>query len=241
MPGIERLRRGENVSGSLPAIATTIDEKSRWFLNQLDIAITTSFNNTHPQSKYVFHSSVVGTPCNRFLYFHYNGLLPFIVSDAKSRRRLDVGHSAETRYEAYFRKMRAYVQKEVSARLERPPIHGRADFILTFPQIGLRRVVVELKTINNADFQSLVTPVNLHVVQLQSYLNILAIDNGIILYEDKNNQSLKSFFIERNNTLWQQVVERCEWIQTLAIPPEVDKTVVHDRYCKCLGYRKSEH
>ncbi len=220
----------------LPAAAITIDEKSDIVLQSLDRAITSASIDHRPESKGTFHSANLGSSCDRFLYLHYNGLLPPSSVDAITQRKFDYGHTAEPRYKQYFQNMHSYIADEQPARIDDPPIHGRVDFLLTLPQIGLKQVVAELKTINDSGFKALTEATYYHTVQLQTYLNILDISHGFVLYENKNTQAVKIFFQEKNVVLWDALVDKCYRIMGLSELPKL-KVLNHDRYCRCLTYK----
>ena len=236
MSGLKSLARMA-APKNIPAAAITIDEKSEIVSQALDKAIISASIDHRPESKGSFHSSNLGSTCDRFLYLHYNGLLPSSSVDAMTQRKFDFGHTAEPRYKQYFENMHSYIADEVPARIDDPPIHGRVDFLLALPQIGLKQVVAELKTINDVGFKALTEATYNHTVQLQTYLNILDISHGFVLYENKNTQAIKIFFQEKNIELWDKLIDKCYRIMGLPELPKL-KVLNHDRYCRCLSYKK---
>ena len=42
---------------------------------------------------------------------------------------------------------------------------------------------------------------------------------GTVLYENKNDQDIKSFLVERDAVQWNDILERCFYIQNLKDPP----------------------
>ena len=202
-----------------------------WLVKSIDNALLE--NNDDRHSSEVFHPSSLGNPCDRYLYLHYHGLLPVKQIDPQLRRIFDHGNATEGRYRKYFEKMKVLVGQEVRARLDNPPISGRADFQLFFQQYG--HVLIELKTINDTNFKKLTEPQPEHRVQLQVYLNILNIDIGIVLYENKNNQAIKSFQLKKDLEMWGDILERCRLIQAMSFCPLLSSIKPgHDKYCMCL-------
>ena len=57
-------------------------------------------------------------------------------------------------------------------------------------------------------------------------------DYGIVLYENKNDQNLKAFKVERDIEVWETLLERCFTIMGMSILPE---NCTGDTWCKCKG------
>ena len=184
-----------------------------------------------------FHPSSLGNPCDRFLYLHYRGLLPAQEIPAKLQRIFDHGNVAQTRFEEYFSQLRLYRSREVRAYIDSPPIHGRADILLEIPDIG--EYLVEVKTINDRGFGELKEAKMEHSVQLQIYLNILDVDRGCVLYENKNNQEIKIFRQDKQVSMWKSLIRRCNAMMKMTTLPSLESVVgIHDdRFCRCLGVK----
>jgi len=202
-----------------------------WLSKELNSLVSPSNNN----SKNVFYASSIGNPCDRFLYLQYNGLLPVEYIPAQLLRVFDNGHAAEDRYARYFERLNALVSREVIARIESPPIHGRADFIVTFPKLSIPRFIIELKTIKSADFKKLLSPKKEHLIQLQFYLNVLNIDSGAVLYENKDSQEIVSFLSHKSPMVFEGFIRRCKNIQNLKEIPDISKDN-HPEWCQCIKY-----
>ena len=93
------------------------------------------------------------------------------------------------------------------------------------------KTVVELKSINDKGFKALITdPKPDHYLQLQIYLNLLNLEHGIVLYENKNDQQVKCFEVTRNAEVWMQLLEKCERIRRMTTMPVV---CTGEKYCRC--------
>ena len=57
-------------------------------------------------------------------------------------------------------------------------------------------------------------------------------DYGIVLYENKNDQNLKAFKVERDVEVWDTLLERCFTIMDMSALPE---KCTGDTWCKCKG------
>ncbi|MBI2020123.1 hypothetical protein HYS94_01765 [Candidatus Daviesbacteria bacterium] len=238
MPGIRRLL-GE-ISSKLVKEATP---KDSWLIKKLDDSLAAIPNRQ--SSGGVFYPSSLGSKCDRFLYYHYRGLIPQEPISAKLRRIFDHGNVTQDRYQKYFEKLRVLISCELQLKYSNPPISGRADFILQYadeegkkdPITGIIRYtfenyILEFKTINDTGFKKLTKATPDHEAQLQCYLNIANLTKGGVLYENKDNQDLKLFSTERNVEWWNTILDRCRKVMNLQIPPEIVEP--HDKYCKCL-------
>jgi hypothetical protein len=213
------------------------DKSLLWFANQLEEGVYKTSNvNPHISSGIqTFHCSAIGNVCDRYLWLHWNRLLPEEDIDQVKQRIFDHGNYAEERYTKYFEHGIMYIEREVKATNEYPPISGRADFILTSAKAGVKRFIVELKTINSRGFDGLSAPKVDHEIQLQSYLNMLDYDFGIVLYENKDNQKIKMFQIDKDLVAWQAILDRVIRIMNTETMPTL-KSVDgpdHPSWCNC--------
>jgi len=90
-----------------------------------------------------------------------------------------------------------------------------------------------LKSINTRGFEALIdSPKSDHSVQLQIYLNLLGVKNGIVVYENKNDQELKAFKVPQNADEWGAILERCIKIQNMSVN-DVPTGCTGAFYCAC--------
>ena len=131
----------------------------------------------------------------------------------------------------YFERTGIFLAAEQTVKLDIPPISGRYDFLLKHEEYS--RIILELKSINETGFDSLIeTPKSDHIIQLQIYLNLAKIDQGIVLYENKNDQRLKAFKVSRDEKVWGTILERCRRIQSM-LPLEVPAQCTGEFFCSC--------
>ena len=206
--------------------------QDRWFLNHLETHL--GYTKQWDRSG-VFYPSMLGNPCDRHLYFAYTGQLPEQKIEAKTVRIFDTGSSLEIRMKRYFERTGLFLAAEQSVRLDTPPISGRYDFLLKHEEYG--RIILELKSINDSGFSALIeAPKSDHLIQLQIYLSLAIIDNGIVLYENKNDQKLKAFKVIRDEKLWESILERCRRIQIM-LPSDIPTQCNGDFFCSCKGVK----
>tara|TARA_R110002020_G_scaffold246433_2_gene460204 strand:- start:641 stop:1036 length:396 start_codon:yes stop_codon:yes gene_type:complete len=127
--------------------------------------------------------------------------------------------------------MGVFIAAEQSVKLANPNISGRYDFLLSHVTHG--RILLELKSINTKGFEALIeAPKPEHAIQLQIYLNLAGIDNGVVLYENKNDQELKAFKVDKDTKVWDNIIERCIKIQNM-LPLDAPNICTGDYFCAC--------
>lgn len=240
MPGIKRLL---DLQQDVVRIPKNTDKENTWLIKKLNDSLAAIPDRQSGGG--VFYPSSLGNKCDRFLYYHYKGLIPQEPISAKLRRIFDHGNATQDRYQKYFEKLRILIACELQLKYTDPPISGRADFILQYIdeegqkdpisgiiQYKMENYILEFKTINDVGFKKLTSAVPDHEAQLQVYLNISNLEHGGVLYEDKDNQDLKLFSTTRNLEWWSMTLDRCRKVISLQTPPE--RVEPHDKYCKCL-------
>lgn len=108
-----------------------------------------------------------------------------------------------------------------ATELKIPPqeiISGRADAII---DIEGKPYVVEIKSIGSYKFGKLQEPEPDHMKQIQLYMHYFKIQDGILLYEDKDKQNLKEFVVKYDPFLVQEALEKFKELKG-----QIDKNVV---------------
>ena len=213
---------------SRKATKPRVKNQDRWFLKSLDDVLGYSRPWKAVQK---FYPSMLGNPCDRYLYYAYHGGLANQEVNPKLQRIFDTGSSLEQRMEKYLRKAGLFLAAEQTLRIDTPPISGRYDFLINYKDND--RAIVELKSINDKGFQGLIdSPKPEHMIQLQIYLNIMQLKNGIVVYENKNDQELKAFKVQQSADVWNEILERCLRVQAMG-PLDVPTRCTGAFYCAC--------
>ena len=165
----------------------------------------------------VFHPSTLSNTCDRFVWLNYYGYMPSSILDAKLARIFSNGNYLEKRVETWFKDLGILMGREIPVKLADPPMSGRIDFIIMHQEHGISPI--ELKSINTAGFSKLYAPKEEHSLQLQMYLNMGGYSVGTVLYENKNDQKIKSFIVKRDEKQWDELLERCRRIQNMTEAP----------------------
>jgi hypothetical protein len=138
--------------------------------------------------------------------------------------------------------------------------HGHCDQILDFSQLDLsifnkgnsvsvlfkpeelpkKPIVLDMKSINSFGFKSKLEdgPSLVYKTQLVIYCNILDLDYGVLLYENKDDSSTKIYKVDKNPEMWQYICKQANEMNamvedTLLPPPRpVSKEEYDCRYCE---------
>ena len=133
--------------------------------------------------------------------------------------------------------------QEVVVRDKELNLYGHADMILDFSNFNSERfagtslafnvdhlpttpVVVDMKTANDYRFQQLMRsgPGLDYRIQLVVYANILDLDYGVLIYENKNNSALAAYKIDKDTDLiFSQIKQQAETMNNMTdlklLPP----------------------
>ena len=164
-----------------------------------------------------FHVSQLHHPCLRYLYFSYFGKKQEF--DPQTLRIFDNGHGVHERLQGYLHKAGVLIEKELSVSDKEYQIYGRCDGIV---QLNRKRGVLEIKSINAKGFAGEL-PKKEHVVQTMMYIHLLGLRGGVILYENKDTQELKEFYMALDNEVVEKTLEKVKsvlsYISKKQIPP----------------------
>ena len=117
--------------------------------------------------------------------------------EARVKRILENGNYMHMRYYKYFAEMGILRAAEITA-VENELFHGRADCLIS-DKTG-KLWLVDLKSMSQWSFQKLKEADYEHKLQLLMYMYYMKIEQGMILVECKDNQSIKIFKFEMDDT-----------------------------------------
>ena len=220
MAGIKQIRKTQSVKNVVISAPT-----DQWLLEAIDHYLTGTM--TPPRSG-VFHPSTLSNPCDRSVWLIYHGYMIETPLEPHVNRIFQHGNSLEERVERWFKNLGILVGREIPVRLDNPVISGRIDFLISHKEKGI--IPIELKSINTSGFSKLQAPKPEHQMQLQMYLNMANYELGTVLYENKNDQKTKAFFVKRDSVQWEGILTRCYNIQSMT---EAPKVCTGEYYCSC--------
>jgi hypothetical protein len=138
-----------------------------------------------------FHPSNTNE-CPRYLVYLFRGVILPASHNARTQRIFDNGHAVHDRLYKYFRGMGILVKEEVPIRNPEHlpiPVEATADGIIEWNG----QKVIELKSISDVGFMHrrlMKKPKDEHYRQIQIYMACLQIEEGYVIYENKNTQNI---------------------------------------------------
>ena len=105
---------------------------------------------------------------------------------------------------------------EISLRDDTLWMKGSPDAIILNPNDGLP-YVFELKSIRDGEFRILEDAKLEHIMQLHCYFYLTNIKQGILFYENKDNQQTKEFVIQKSEILMNKILNKISLIQKAVV------------------------
>jgi hypothetical protein len=156
-----------------------------------------------------FHPSSLHRSAD-YLFEHY--LHGDVVKAIEPRvlRIFDNGHGVHRRLQRYLKDIGILLQDEVRVENKEYEIIGHTDGVVRLNgHVG----VLEIKSMNVNNFYSLYEPKKDHVTQANVYCFCTGIPRAVLLYECKDNQELKEFYIEQDSRIIEPVLSKIKLVQ----------------------------
>ena len=102
---------------------------------------------------------------------------------------------------------------EFRVKTDDPPFDGYGDVMLNIDE---QRVIGEIKTVNNEDFERKKgsrKPTKGHLMQLLMYMKVWKIGKGVMIYENKNNHELLTLPVVVNDHYRRWVDQAFDWMR----------------------------
>ncbi len=200
-----------------------------------------------------WHPSSLGEVCDRKSLLKMMGYRGDPVSQ-KLSRIFDMGKIIEKLWQDDFQKMGILLSKNVRLLDPGPPsINGEYDVMIRHPFEPTRKLLGEIKSINDRGFKAL-PPLTLdpetnyrgimettgdigarirgYMVQFQNYLRLTKMEEGFILFDNKNTQEYSDYLLGYHPELMDECQARMMRLDpyrpAMIIPP-----------CTCKGQHKS--
>lgn len=114
------------------------------------------------------------------------------------------------------------------------------DVLFKVEDLPKKPIVLDMKSINSFNFKSKLDhgPSLVYRTQLVIYCNILDLDYGVLIYENKDDSSTKIYKIDRNPDLWSKIQEQAskmnDMVEEKLLPPPrpLTKDEYECRYCE---------
>lgn len=130
--------------------------------------------------------------------------------DSRVLRIFDNGHDVHRRLQGYLTDIGILKQAEVPVENEEYEIRGHADGIIG---VNGNDGVLEIKSMNSNQFYSAFEPKEDHLVQVNVYMFCLNIPRACLLYECKDNQELKEFYVKQEMSILNSILEKIKYVQ----------------------------
>jgi hypothetical protein len=125
-------------------------------------------------------------------------------------RIFDNGHAVHDRLQRYLKDAGVLKQIEVPVESTEYEIQGHTDGII---EINGMEGVLEIKSMNQNQFYSAYEPKTDHLIQINIYMYCIGIPRGCLLYECKDNQELKEFYVKQDNSILDPIFEKIKYVQ----------------------------
>jgi len=141
--------------------------------------------------------------CPRAVFFKFKNA-PRQPIDARIMRIFEHGENIHRNIFNILYRLRLGVVTEIPIPSQEI-ISGRADAILC---VGNENYVLDIKSMNSMIFRKLAEPKLENVYQIQLYMHYFNIKKGILLYVDKDQQELKEFFVDYDEVLCKDLLDK---------------------------------
>lgn len=165
--------------------------------------------------------------CPRYWVLGFEGGTVIEKNEAKGFANMSNGISAHTRLQKLFGEAFEVISEEQECRSEDPPIKGFSDNVIKWQG---KDMVVELKTARQEVWtfrQANNDASPSHLLQTLLYMWILGIDYGVVVYENKNDESMmKPIFIKMdkvNTAYLNSVLDWMRWVRSLYLKDVMPK------------------
>jgi hypothetical protein len=125
-------------------------------------------------------------------------------------RIFDNGHAVHDRLQTYLEKAGVLLQAEVPVESKEYGIIGHTDGILL---IGGVKGILEIKSMNANTFYSTYEPKEEHLIQVNIYMFCTGIERACLLYECKDDQALKEFYVKQDRAILDPILKKIQTVQ----------------------------
>lgn len=159
--------------------------------------------------------------CQRAAVFQFVGIKGRKHIDPDSEAIFDDGNWRHHRWQTLFKDMEVVLGRQIFRLLEIeksvsiPDLYvaGSLDATIWIKNYG--RLVVDIKGINDAGYNRITIndePLPKHVVQLITYEQARGVHRGMLLYENKNNQQVRTFLVHSTPEHWEEIRKWADFV-----------------------------
>lgn len=249
---VNKRRQAKKVGSPGPLVGGKMGTES-W----VNLALTDTYTDTNGLWGEVkttgWRPSGMGEECDRKSVLGMLGYRGDLIS-TDLRRIFDMGNAVETLWRKYFTEMGILLSANIRLTREADPaISGEYDLMVKHPYEPGRRFIVEIKSINTSGFAKL-PPVTMdpernfiglttmtdkllrrriknYVLQLQMYMRLTGLGEGILLFSNKNDSKYADYHLlqvpEMVEDEFARLRRRDGYRSRLVVPP-----------CSCIGAKE---
>jgi len=144
------------------------------------------------------------------LYHHYLNGDNNQKFESRILRIFDNGHAVHDRVQGYLSDIGILIQTEVPVENKEYEIKGHTDGIIEMNGI---KGILEIKSMNTRQYYSSHEPKPEHLIQVNVYMFCIGIPRACLLYECKDNQELKEFFVKQEQDILNPILEKIKYVQ----------------------------
>ena len=175
-----------------------------------------------------YHPSAMGH-CVRAIYYDRIGETPVPRIAARLRALFNLGHSAHDSIQATLSEIGGF-EAEVPSYDETLRLYGHCDGIFREEDW-----ILEIKSIGESGFNTLVRPKKDHVMQLHCYMWCNDIPRGQILYINRNTGAKRVFKVAFDQKIWETITETIAYVESsieAGTPPPREESYYSCNSCK---------
>lgn len=145
--------------------------------------------------------------CRRAMYYDRVGVPPVPRVTADKQVIFDMGHSLHGMIQDHFKKYEGF-EEEVTCEFPDLHIYGHVDGVFWEEDW-----VLEIKTVGESVYRTLVQPKIEHVWQIHCYMFCLDIPRTQLFYINRANGSIRLFKVEFSNKIWEEITSVIGYIE----------------------------
>jgi CRISPR/Cas system-associated exonuclease Cas4 (RecB family) len=193
---------------------STLDPKK--FIKMINESYEAERSGTQFKTKKSFSPSTVGYgygTCARYWTIAFGGAEFTDTFNATGIASMENGTMAHERIQKRIESLGIVKDHEREILFDDPPIRGFSDTVINFND---KDIIIEIKTIKSANYiqrENEGQPTNSHLLQLLLYMSIENIDEGIVLYENKDTHELLAIPVEMNTRNREYIEYVLQWMR----------------------------
>ena len=181
-----------------------------------------------------YHPSAMGG-CARAIYYDRIGEKPIPRINPRLRALFDLGHAVHDSVQGALQQIEGF-EAEIPSVDPELGIFGHCDGIFHEEDW-----ILEIKTIGDASFKTLVRPKSDHVMQMHCYMWCNDIPRGQLLYINRNTGARRTFKVQFSQSVWKTITDKIAHIEECIAKNEPPLREVSSYSCSsCKFYNTCE-